>query len=116
MSNPQVMAALATTSRQASGVEGNFILPNWGGPLAGYQALTTTLVPSNLTKGSGTGLSALLFGDFSKLMFASWGGIEIASDPYTALKENMTNVVLNSYADIAVLQPTAFAVIKDAIA
>lgn len=116
VSNPQVMAALATTSRQSSGVEGNFILPNWGGPLAGYQALTTTLVPSNLTKGSGTGLSALLFGDFSKLMFASWGGIEIASDPYTALKENMTNVVLNSYADIAVLQPTAFAVIKDAIA
>lgn len=116
VSNPQVMAALATTSKQASGVEGNYILPQWGGQLAGYQALTTTLVPSDFTKGSGTGLSALIFGDFSKLMFASWGGIEIATDPYSALVNNMTNVVLNAYCDIAVLQPTSFAVIKDAVA
>jgi hypothetical protein len=40
-----VKAKLQTTSRQASGVEGNFIWASGGTDLNGYNVATTTLVP-----------------------------------------------------------------------
>lgn len=48
----------------------------------GYRAAATNQVPSNLTKGSGTNLTALIFGDFSTVHIAYWGGVDITVDPY----------------------------------
>jgi HK97 family phage major capsid protein len=113
LTNPLVKAALQTTPRQASGVEGNFIMPSGASELNGYAAAFTTNVPSNLSKGSASDLSALIFGDFSKMALASWGGMELTVDPYSGATAGLTNIVLNSYLDCNLLQPTAFAVIKD---
>jgi hypothetical protein len=116
LTNPSVKAKLQTTSRQASGVEGNFIWPAGGTDLNGYNVQTTTLVPSNLSKGNATTLSALIFGDFSKMAVANWGGMELTVDPYSGATAGLTNVVLNAYLDTALLQPAAFAVCKDIVA
>jgi HK97 family phage major capsid protein len=116
LTNPTVKAKLQTTSRQASGVEGNFIWPAGGTDLNGYNVQTTTLVPSNLSKGSSSTLSALIFGDFSKMCVANWGGMELTVDPYSGATAGLTNVVLNAYLDTALLQPAAFAVCKDIVA
>ena len=117
LTNPSVKAKLQTTARQASGVEGNFIWPSGGTDLNGYNVQTSTLVPSNLTKGSSSNLSALIFGDFSKMAIASWGGgLELTVDPFSGATAGLTNVVLNSYLDVELLQPTAFAVCKDILA
>ena len=113
LTNPLVKAALQTTPRQASGVEGNFIMPSGANELNGYAAAFTTNVPSNLSKGSASDLSAMIFGDFSKMALASWGGMELTVDPYSGATAGLTNIVLNSYLDCNLLQPTAFAVIKD---
>jgi len=113
LTNPLVKAALQTTPRQASGVEGNFIMPSGANELNGYNAAFTTLCPSNLSKGSASDLSAMIFGDFSKMAIASWGGMELTVDPYSGATAGLTNVVLNSYMDVNLLQPTAFAVCKD---
>jgi len=113
LTNPLVKAALQTTPRQASGVEGNFIMPSGASELNGYAAAFTTNVPSNLSKGSASDLSAMIFGDFSKMALASWGGMELTVDPYSGATAGLTNIVLNSYLDCNLLQPTAFAVIKD---
>lgn len=113
LTNPLVKAALQTTPRQSSGVEGNFIMPSGANELNGYAAAFTTNVPSNLSKGSASDLSAMIFGDFSKLALASWGGMELTVDPYSGATAGLTNIVLNSYLDCNLLQPTAFAVIKD---
>jgi HK97 family phage major capsid protein len=116
LTNPLVKAKLQTTARQASGVEGNFIWPSGGTELNGYNVQTTTLVPSNLSKGTSSTLSALIFGDFSKMAIASFGGMELTVDPYSGATAGLTNVVLNAYMDCNLLQPTAFAVCKDIIA
>jgi HK97 family phage major capsid protein len=117
LTNPKVKAALQTIPRQASGVEGNFIWASGGAELNGYNVATSTLVPSNLTKGSSSALSAMIFGDFSKLALASWGGgMELVVDPFSGATAGLTNVILNSYMDVNLLQPTAFAVCKDIVA
>jgi HK97 family phage major capsid protein len=116
ITNPLVKAALQTTGRQASGVEGNFILQSGANELNGYAMRSSTLVPSNLAKGSSSTLSALIFGDFSQLGIASWGGMELTVDPYSGATAGLTNLVLNAYLDVNLLQPKAFAVCKDIIA
>ena len=117
LTNPKVKAALQTIPRQSSGVEGNFIWPAGGMDLNGYPVATSTLVPSNLSKGSSSTLSAMIFGDFSKMAIASFGGgMELTVDPYSGATAGLTNVVLNAYMDVNLLQPTAFAVCKDIVA
>jgi HK97 family phage major capsid protein len=96
LTNPKVKAALQTIPRQASGVEGNFIWPAGGSELNGYNVATSTLVPSNLSKGTSSTLSAMIFGDFSKMAIASWGGMELTVDPYSCATDGLTNVVLNA--------------------
>ena len=52
--------------------------------LLGYRALVSTQVPSNLEKGaSGTTLSAMIFGNWSQLIIANWGGVDIIIDEIT---------------------------------
>lgn len=116
LTNPLVKAALQTTARQASGVEGNFILQSGAGELNGYPMAITTNVPSNLSKGTSSTLSAMIFGDFSKLAVASWGGMELTVDPFSGATAGLTNMVLNAYMDVNLLQPKAFAVCKDIVA
>lgn len=116
LTNPLVKAALQVTGRQASGVEGNFILQSGAGELNGYPLATTTNVPSNLSKGTSSTLSAMIFGDFSKLAVASWGGMELTVDPYSGATAGLTNMVLNAYMDVNLLQPKAFSVCKDIFA
>jgi HK97 family phage major capsid protein len=116
ITNPLVKAALQTTARQSSGVEGNFILQSGANELNGYAMRSSTLVPSDLSKGSSSTLSALIFGDFSKLGIASWGGMELTVDPYSGATAGLTNLVLNAYLDVNLLQPKAFAVCKDIVA
>jgi HK97 family phage major capsid protein len=116
LTNPLVKAALQVTGRQSSGVEGNFILQSGAGELNGYPLATTTNVPSNLSKGTSSTLSAMIFGDFSKLAVASWGGMELTVDPYSGATAGLTNMVLNAYMDVNLLQPKAFSVCKDIVA
>lgn len=114
VTSPAIKGRLQITGRQSAGVEGNFILPNWNSGVNGYPVLGTTNLPDTFTKGGSTVLSAVIFGDWSQSVIASWGGLEIGVDPYVNMKEGLTNVVLNSYMDCGVLNPAAFAAIKDA--
>ena len=116
LTNPLVKAKLQTTPRQSSGVEGNFIWASGGTDLNGYPVATTTLCPSNLSKGTSSTLSAAIFADWSRLIIGSWGGMELTVDPYSGATAGLTNVVLNAYLDTALTNPTAFAVCKDIVA
>lgn len=79
----------------------------------GKPAFDTTHVPSNLTKGSGTNLSAIIEGVFSDCWFGQWGGTEILADPYTQATLGMVRMVSNQYVDFNVVRKKSFAVIKD---
>ena len=86
------------------------------GNLNGYPLAATNQVPSNLTKGTSSGVcSALLMGDFSQAMVGFWGnGLEITvgedQDDFSKALTSVRGIV--TY-DVAVRDPKSFAAILD---
>lgn len=74
----------------------------------------TTLMPANKNKGTGHNLTSAIMGDFSNLVFATWGGLEIASSIHG---DNFTHDTVQIRAtqrvDWGVRNPKAFAVATD---
>jgi HK97 family phage major capsid protein len=84
----------------------------------GYPLFSTNSVPSNLTKSTGTNLSAVLFGVWSELLIGLWGALEIVANPYGSDDFARGNVSIRAMltCDIAVKHTNSFAVIKDVVA
>ena len=115
LTNPKVVAALRTVSKQASGVEGNFIMdPN--GTILGTNVASSTLVPSDLSKGTGSNLSAMLYGDFSQIMLGFWSGVDVVVDQSSLSTSGGTRLAFFQDLDVALRYPESFAVIKDIVA
>lgn len=112
LTNPDVASKLMSTLLDAG--SGRFLLEDMMASLMGYRTEYSTQVPNNLTKGTDTDSSAIIFGDWSKLIIGQWGGVDIIVDPYTKATEGMVKLVVNSYYDVAVRQPKSFAAILDA--
>lgn len=95
---------------------GQMIWPAGATELNGYNIGITTQVPSNLTKGTASGIChAILYGNWEELMIGQWGGYDLVIDPYTRSKEALVTMVINSWWDIAVRHPQSFAAMKDAL-
>lgn len=92
---------------------GRFIWPVNATEVNGYQVGVSNLVPDDLTKGTGTALSALIFGNFNDLVIGQWGGLEVLVDPYTQATSGMTRLVLNFFVDVAVLRAGSFSATQD---
>jgi HK97 family phage major capsid protein len=105
LGNPKVTANLRTTGKQASGVEGNFILGQ-DGNILGY---------NYLSKGTGSNLSALLFGDFSQLMLGFYSAVDVIVDPYTGSSAGTTRLAFFQDLDVALRHDESFSVIKDIV-
>ena len=87
------------------------------GMINGYGVARSNQVPSNLTKGTGTNLSALLYGDFSQLVIGMWGGLEILPNPYgSGYTAGSVDIRAMQTVDIAVRHAESFAAITDIIA
>lgn len=113
LTNPKVVGAMRQTGRQASGVEGNFIL-NDTNTLLGYNVASSTLVPSDLTKGTSSGVcSAVIFGNFNDLMIGMFGGLDVLVDPYTGSSTGATRIAMYQDIDVAVRHAESFAAILD---
>ncbi len=113
LTNPSVASQLRQLPKQASGVEGNFLLDP-DGRLSGYFVGYTTNVPSNLTKGSSSGVcSALIFGDFSQFFLAFWSGLDVVVDSSSLSTSGGTRLAFFQDVDCAVRNPGGFCVTKD---
>lgn len=110
--NPKVRAKLKVTKLDAG--SGQFLMPN-NNELIGYGAYSSNSVPSDLTKGTGTNLSAIVFGNFNDLVIGQWGGLDLIVDPYTLATQGKVKLVINSYWDVLVRRAKSFAAIKDAV-
>ena len=84
--------------------------------IAGRRFEVSNNVPSNLSKGTGTNLSAIVYGNFSDLLIGLYGTLEILVDPYTDFAKGTTGIRALQSIDIAVRHPESFAAMKDAIA
>jgi HK97 family phage major capsid protein len=108
---PGVKGKLRKTAKLANTIAGAI----WDddNTVAGYPAIASNQLPSNLTKGSGVNLHALIAGDFAQALFAEWGAMEIIADPYTQAGKNNVVLTANMLVDFAVRYAAAFSIIKD---
>jgi len=94
---------------------GLFVWPVNATEINGYPVGISNLVSSSLTKGTASGIcSAILFGNWGDLAIGQWGGMEILPDPYSLSTQAMLRLVVNIFADVAVMHAESFAAILDA--
>ena len=113
LTNAKVRGKLKGTSK-VSGQNG-FVWEGGDTPLNGYRAAVTNGVPSNLTKGSGTNLSAIIYGNFADLLIGMWGSLDLMVDPYSLSTSGTVRVVALQDVDVAVRHAESFATMVDAI-
>jgi HK97 family phage major capsid protein/HK97 family phage prohead protease len=113
LTNAKVRGKLKGTSK-VSGQNG-FVWEAGNTPLNGYRCGVTNAVPSNLTKGTGTNLSAILFGNFADLVIGMWGTLDLMVDPYTGSTAGTVRVVALQDVDVAVRHVESFATMVDAV-
>ena len=112
LTNPKVKSKLKLTKLDAG--SGLFVWPQNATDLNGYKVGVSNLVPSDLTKGNGTALSAIIFGNWADLVIGQWGPIDIMANPYTKGKNALVEIIVNSWWDILVRHAQSFAAIVDA--
>jgi HK97 family phage major capsid protein len=106
--------SLSTTKKTSADTASNFMINEGQKTIKGNELVWSQNVPSNLVKGtSGAVCSAAILGNFSDLLIAQWGNIEVAIDPYTAADTSQVVVRSYSFWDAAIKRVESFAVIKD---
>ena len=90
VTNSKVIGAWMTVEKATNTAQ--FILGD-GMSIGGFPVLESNLVPDTLTKGSGTGLSAAIFGDWSEVLLGVWGdGVDLIVDPYVDARKRKISV------------------------
>ena len=109
LTNAKVESVLA----KAKDSQNQYLLSPYGVELgrsqvAGRRLEVSNNVPSNLTKGSGTNLSAVIYGNFADLLIGMFGQLEILVDPYTDFAKGTVGVRALQSIDIAVRHAESF--------
>jgi HK97 family phage major capsid protein len=114
LTNSKVMAKLRSTAKVSS-TDSMMILE--GDSLLNYLVHGSNNVPSNLTKGTATGVcSAILFGNFEDVLIGSFGqATDLIVDRFSKATTGITRVIATSYVDIQVRRPESFAAMKDVL-
>jgi HK97 family phage major capsid protein/HK97 family phage prohead protease len=119
VTNPNVRGKLKKTLKSSS-ANSDFCwqdseIQNGTGLLNGYRALSSSAVRSNLTKGAGTNLSVLFYGNWKDIVLASWSTIALEIDPYHDFKKGTIGVRIMWFCDLALRHPQSFALSSDIV-
>ncbi|MFO1337927.1 MAG: phage major capsid protein [Burkholderiaceae bacterium] len=118
--NPSTRSYCKRTPRHATLAEGLIMgdAPNdqlGRNVLNGYPTVISPKLPNNLTKGTSTDCSLLIFGDWTQLMLGFFGGgVELIVDPYTLAVQGQIRIIVNMFCDVGIRQPGSFATMEDA--
>jgi HK97 family phage major capsid protein/HK97 family phage prohead protease len=115
LTNAKVRGKLKSTQKFAT-TNGAPVWDLGANPINGYNAAITNGVPSNLTKGTSSGIcSAIMFGNFSDLVIGMWGTLDLLVDPYTGSSAGTVRVVTLQDVDVAIRNVESFATMVDAL-
>jgi HK97 family phage major capsid protein/HK97 family phage prohead protease len=93
----------------------NGLTPSTPGSINGYPVFRTNQVPGNLTKGTGTNLNGVIFGDYSNLLIFEWGQLDLLPNPYgTGYAAGNIELRALHTTDVQVRRPVYFTVLNDA--
>jgi HK97 family phage major capsid protein len=117
VTNAKVCQSMRATRRTEWDTASNMI-QNTPGSLCGYPCYSTQNVPSTLTKGTGTGLSAMLFGDLSGVYIAAWSMLDIMANPFDSAAFASGAVLVRAMCtvDVGIRHLAGFACLDDIIA
>lgn len=103
------------TAQKASNLP--FIWDNGAQPLNGYRAEVSNIVPSNLTKGTASGIcsSVLFSANWPMLVLATFGAVEILVDEMTIGVNGLNRLIMNAFVDVGVRRAADFATMEDAL-
>lgn len=104
------------TKARAAGLP--FIWEGGERPLLGHRAAVSNLAPSDLDKGSSTGVcSSVLYGaNWSELFIGLYGpGVDVIVDRMSLAPEGKVRIVANAYVGVAVNLPEAFSKMDDSL-
>jgi len=107
VTSPQLRSKLRRTDKGTAGSGINI----WGddGRLLDYLAFCSTSIPANLTRGSGSSLSVLLYGNFADLVINLFTAVDIIVNPYLQSISGVVRVSAFQDADIAPRHVGSFA-------
>jgi HK97 family phage major capsid protein len=83
-----------------------------GGTINGYPAYVTNVISNALTRGTGTGLSALVFGNWNECIIGQWGAIDLIVNPYSLDTYGTVRVTIAGYYDLGFRHVQSFAAIE----
>lgn len=112
ITNASAFGTLQTTEKASSTAQ---FIAGEANSLIGYPVIISEQVPSNLTKNSGTSLSAIVFGNFADLIVGMWGALDITVDPYALATAGGIRVIALQDIDIAIRNLTSFSKIVDMV-
>ena len=114
LTNPKLKSKMAQVAKVSSSDSVMLLNDPWSS-LYGYPIVFTTDCPSNLTKGTTSGTcSALIFGDWSQLILASWNASpDVLVDPYSSSSDGTVQIVVFSEIDACVRNAQSFAITVD---
>lgn len=113
LTTPGVAGFLKNEKRDVAGNGFVWEGPNINAVVNGYRALASNNVPKTLTKGAGTNLNAMIFGNWADLIIAQWGGIDLLVNPYTKGKEALIELIIHSWYDLGVAHNKSFTVCNE---
>lgn len=119
LTNAKVIGKLMGTLKSA-GVAG-YIVEDFPGAdgivnVSGLRGGVSNQVPSNLTKGTSSGVcSAIISGNWNDLIIGQWGALDLTVDPYSNSTSGTVRVVALQDVDVAVRHPESFSAMKDAL-
>ncbi len=111
--NAATRGKLKTTPKE-SGYP-TYLMPETGMEMNGYGVEVTNQLPANLTKGLGSALSAMVFGNFADCFIGLWGGVDLLVNPYSGDTTRTTRVTAYQDVDVAVRHPESFSVADDVV-
>ena len=83
--------------------------------LFGYKVIATSLVPSDLTKRTGSSLSAIILGNFCDLVVGEWQSLDVLFDPFTNSTTGAMRVTAFMDVDVAARHAESFTAILDIV-
>ncbi|GJL55833.1 MAG: hypothetical protein NPIRA02_29650 [Nitrospirales bacterium] len=119
LTNAKGRGKLKQVEQNPSGPAGKYIWQDGNeagfGMMNGYRAAVSNQVAAGLTKGTGTDLSALIYGNWADLVIGQWGFLDILVDPYTAGKRGNLQITVHQDVDVAVRRVESFSAIIDMV-
>jgi len=109
VTTPAASGVLQSAAKLLVGATTVAAVPLWegggvDGRINGYPAKATNQVPNN----------QMLFGVFSEIIHALWGGMDVVVDPFTLADKAEVKITMNTWGDVAIRHPQCFAVSSDA--